>query len=217
MNNSGTVMNAALQETKLEIGPGKQPNPPMPRPYFIESSFFSGAEQLRDQFETQISQSVEMNDGLTPLLYGYNRNVYRFLTSTAERIFSRELLEELMTALRNWAVRQTGASRISTPQLRVYINGCWRDLLRDNIDAQWHWMLSLGRPANRKIGRLKVLTETISSTPGDDSLSLERVLDMQLRFNSLLVHPAANAYSIEVIKGSMDPLEGAVFLDGYMW
>jgi hypothetical protein len=44
-----------------------------------------------------------------------------------------------------------------------------------------------------------------------------KLMSAKLEFNDLLVHDVSQPYGIEVGKASMDPGEGAVFLDGYLW
>ena len=184
-------------------------------PLFVQSNFFEHAGVLRQQLERVVTQSLEISDGLTPFVYAFSPDAYQFLTATAERIFSRELLDQFLATLRTWAMASVGASFVTTPQIRVYINGCGRALLRDSTDAQWHWMLSLS-PQNRKNGEIRILPET-SSLGRPDSLSFDRLLNTNMQFNELLVHPTTSAYAVGTTKGSMHPLEGSVLLDGYLW
>ena len=48
-------------------------------------------------------------------------------------------------------------------------------------------------------------------------LTLQRVIRFQLEFNQLLVTNSQCPYSVETGPLSMNPLEGYLFLDGYIW
>ena len=169
------------------------------QPFQSAAYFFSSAQLLREQFESQIRQAEEVNDGLTPLLYGFSRNAYQFLTATAERIFSRELLQELMSRMRSWAIRPCGRIICVHPSITRLRQWLPRDLLCDSTDARWHWMLPLGLSTNKKNGTIKLLSGPSPSIPANDSLSLEQLLEIQLRFNQLPADPSTNAYSVEPI------------------
>lgn len=214
----GSLLTQIMREIKIHRGLESRPPSTNPDQEFYLYSNFSGlAGSLREQFEKKISGAIEVNDGLTPLLYAYCPDSYQFLTASAERIFSAELLDELLEKMRTWAGEILDGTHVSTPQLRVFVNGCYRDLLRDNVEARYHWVLSLARNGKQKIGQITVATETVSADAESASMSVDHLVSLDLEFNQLLVHEAANAYAIKPAKGSMDPALGAVFLDGYIW
>jgi hypothetical protein len=185
-------------------------------PLYVETNFYKRAEDLRTQFEQKIS-AAQSNGGLTPFGYAFDPDKFQCLMASAERIFARDVLEDLMKQLCSWASGSLGASHASTPQARVYINGCKRSLLRDDTSARWHYALSITRNVGRRRSAVvKIVTET---RPGKraQEFRIDRVLSVELQFNQLLVHQSNNPYAVEVGKASMNPLDGAVLLDGYMW
>jgi hypothetical protein len=186
-------------------------------PFYLVPDFFATADTLWSQFEQQISDSVELNDGLTPLLYAFGEGTYQFLTVSADRVFSRDALDEVTKTLRMWAKEQLGTSFVSTPQVRVYIDGCKRDFLTDRTEAQWHYMASLNRNSGKDGSPIRLAAESVRSRLGERGFSLESVLNLQLRFNQLLVHNAESPYGIGPTKASSNPVKGSVFLDGYLW
>ena len=206
-----------FREMKASLYTWKEvPSPVVKPPYYLQADFLGNADTLRSQFEKQMSDSAEFNDGLTPLLYAFHRNSYQFLTATAERIFSQEALNEFTNALRAWAKEAIGGSYVTTPQLRVFIDGCRRELLRDSAEARWHYLVSLTRNDAREAGRIRLVSETISG-PQDGTAGIDSVMNLQLRFNQLLVHDTRSAYGISSSGTGTDPLKGTVFLDGYLW
>jgi hypothetical protein len=185
--------------------------------YELVSDFFQATEKLRAQFETRFSDEIEENDGLTCLTYAFSRGDYHFLSASAEKIFARDLLEELIGAVRSWGSNRMGATCVSTPQVRVYVRGCERVLAVDQTKAKYHWILSLGRMPENRAADLELLAESIAADTTAEPLSIERILRLKLAFNQILVHQTKQPYSICAAGSSMDPLQADVFADGYMW
>jgi hypothetical protein len=186
-------------------------------PFYLENDFYGLGKILRSQFDKEILDAIELRGGSTPFAYAFCQDKYQFLTAGAERIFMPDILEDFMTRLRSWAGDTLGTTHVSTPQVRVYIQGCSRDLLRDGVSARWHYMLSLTRTVSRKkLGGLKLLPDPFQVGASGEVL-MHRTVTSSLQFNQLLVHKTCNAYGVELSKTSMNPLEGAVFLDGYLW
>jgi hypothetical protein len=182
----------------------------------VENDFFHRADLLRAQFERLMSMSVPANSGLTPFSYAFCQNAYQFLTVGAERVFEPEILDDLIHSLGAWAKKVLRTSHVSTPQLRIYINGCYRNLLCDDVSAPWRYALSLTKTLRPgRTGPVNVLID--GDSPLRRNLSLKKLANSHLLFNQLLVHWTNNAYSIEAAAGSMNPVEGNVFLDGYFW
>jgi hypothetical protein len=176
----------------------------------IEDEFYGGAKDLRTQFDAAIVNSPT-NTGMTPLTYAYCEKGYQFLTASAERIFREDSLDFLADRIRSWAADTLQASQTSTPQLRVYVGGCQRTFTRDNVGQPWHYVFWL----STKSGRIKILrhdnASARSSTIGSELFSI------QMKFNQLLVHSTACLYSIKASSSSMNPCDGLLFLDGYLW
>jgi hypothetical protein len=212
-----SVVTQKWRGIKASVGLWKDAAVPETKPPFrLQTDFFPKAEILWAQFEKHLKDAGKTSDGLTPLLYAFCKNTYQFLTASADRVFSRELLEEFTGVLRKWANVTHGFSNVSTPQVRVYIAGCKRDLLRDDSEVNSHYILWLGRNGTKKSSRIKLVTKQGAEGLMDGSPTIERVFTLQLAFNQLLVHDARDPYAIE--SGSAtDPLEGSVFLDGYLW
>jgi hypothetical protein len=196
---------------------GRNGAAPPEAPFRLEDNFFADARNFRAQMEKQLLSAIEMNDGLTPFTFAYAADAYQFLTASAERVFSRGLLDDVINTLRSWATETLGASCVSTPQVRIYLNGCRRDVLLDSTEARYHWMLSLGPPSGGSPARIRLLTQRIAAEVTGDSMTIDRVASLYLLFNQLLVHESSSAYGIDAGKGSINPLEAAVFLDGYLW
>jgi hypothetical protein len=185
--------------------------------FYLEDVFYDGAEVLRSQFEDQLSTRCAQNVGITPFMYASCENAYQFLTASADRIFTPDILADLIAKVRDWAARAVGTCHVSTPQARVYILGCSRSLLRDDVAAPWHYVLSLTRASHAKhVAQVKVLSESPVERASAE-VRVEQLVCSQLTFNQLLVHRASDRYSVEPTRTSTNPVDGAVFLDGYLW
>jgi hypothetical protein len=181
---------------------------------YVDNDFYSKAEILRAEFEKAILDESKRSTGMTPLGYAYHNDTYQFLTASAERCFSKEAVSDLIETLQQWGNNVIGTSHVSTPQVRVYIRGCSRELIRDDVATPWHFILSLTPNRHPDKGcQIKLLRENVQ----ENSPRFHRVLSSFPVFNQLLVHSTREPYSIERIRTSMNPLKGMVFLDGYMW
>lgn len=183
--------------------------------FWVEKDFYDRALMLREQFQHVISSVNPTDPTANPLTYAYQENAYQLVAASAERVFSADLLFSLLDRLRAWARQNLGATHASTPRLHVYINGNQRCFAKDDIRAGWHYLLSLTR--NEKPSRqVRVLLESASEI-WDSRFGLGRVTRVNLDFNAILIHDAKRAYGIDRFKGSTNPSEGFVLLDGYLW
>jgi hypothetical protein len=184
---------------------------------YLGSGFYEMAETLRSQFERAVLDPQGRNGGMTPLSYAYFENGYQFLTASAERLFTKDVVDGLIDRLRRWGNVVLGVSHVSTPQVRVYFNQCSRNLLRDNVSAPWHFILSITlNHRQQSPARIKILKERIPRNTKDE-FSVDMIVNSALDFNQLLVHSTRDPYSVGAVKTSMNPLEGTVLLDGYLW
>jgi hypothetical protein len=185
--------------------------------FYCEPDFYAMADTLRAQFENQVLGARERSGGMTPFSFAFCENAYQFLTASAERVLAAETLTDLIERVRSWAGPVLGVARVSTPQMRVFVSGCQRHLLRDDIASPWRYSLSLTRTSRPpKIGRMTVVTEDAHERPGEHT-RVDTIFSSNMEFNQLLVHKTKSPYSIEVKAKSMNPVEGAVLLDGYLW
>jgi hypothetical protein len=209
-------------QRSLDAAPAATGKPPVRPPLaqgviHLESEFFEKAGLLRDQFEKRISSVCGLGDEHNCLTYVFTENAYQLLTAPADQIFEHGALLGLMERIRTWANQNLGIAHVSSPQVRLYVNGCWRGVLRDDINASWHYLLSLYRGTRKKTGRLKIVTESASDSAGRLVLSAARIAAPRLSFNDFLVHGISAPYGVELVNEQPGPLNGALFLEGYIW
>jgi hypothetical protein len=180
----------------------------------VESGFYKEADALRTELDQQIL-SVQHAGTRSPFVHLFAANEYQCITASADRIFERDVLLRLMTRIRQWAEATLGARHATTPRLTIYMDGCWRRVLQDEVRANWHYILCLTSQGKQGAGHVKIGAET-SSNPrskfnGDD---LKRV---RLIFNQVLVHETRWPWGIDDVKPAREPIEAMVLLDGYLW
>lgn len=185
--------------------------------FYVESDFCSQAELITQQFDAQLYGASRQAGGISCLSYAFSAGAYGFLTANAEQLFARTQLDALLDEIAEWASQALGTAYVSTPQVRVYIDGCSRTFARDEVDAKWHYLIWLTRfPAGMKSrGRVRLITDGNSSPRY--SFTIHRTADLEPKYNDLIVHDTACTYSLETRNLSMNPSEGVVFLDGYLW
>jgi hypothetical protein len=186
--------------------------------FYVQPDFSSHAGPIRQQFEAQLyGGAAGQAGGISCLTYAFCRGAYGFLTTSAEQLFARAELDALLDEIAEWAGRTLGTSYVSTPQARVYIQGCSRNFARDEVEAKWHYLVWLTRfsASNKKSqGRLRMITNGGSPLY---SLTIHQTVDLEPKYNDLIVHDTMCTYSLETRNLPMDPSEGVVFLEGYLW
>jgi hypothetical protein len=184
----------------------------------VESEFFEQAVTLQLQFANKAAAPVSFGAANCLFSYVYYPNAFQCLTVNAEQVFSQELVFDLLNGLRAWARENLRAQHASTPCVRIYVNGCARRVIRDDVNAKWHYLLCLTRLSGRTSAKVSVVVDSVSGDLRDKlTLGASRVLTTKLDFNELLVHDVSQPYGIKVSNVSADPAEGVVFLDGYIW
>jgi len=185
-------------------------------PFVTERDFYPRAAALRLQVEDAIFSTGASNAGITPFAYAFIPEIYQFLTVGAGEILESDLLQDFINRLSSWADDKLNLQHVSTPQLRLYIKGCSRTLVRDDVEAGWHYMLWL-TPLLRRKTQVRIAAGSEVQSEKSPLLTLQRVIRFQLEFNQLLVTNSQCPYSVETGPLSMNPLEGYLFLDGYIW
>lgn len=184
----------------------------------VESAFYEQAVALRSEFEAKIGLALHAQPAAPLLSYTYWPDAFQCLTASADEIFTRDLRLGFLDRLRSWALENIAMQHASSPFVRVYVDGCARAVVCDNVKAKWHYLLCLTQSSKARSARVKVIVESIrESANGGIAIGAGRLLSAKLEFNDLLVHEVLQPYGIEVSKTSMNPVEGAIFLDGYLW
>jgi hypothetical protein len=185
-------------------------------PFMVEREFYSHAQTFWLQIEEAILSASESNNGITPFAYAFVPGIYQFLTVGGGEIFTPDILQDFIDKLSSLAREKLNLQHVSTPQLRLYVKGCSRSIVRDDIHAGWHYIFCLTPPARRRSMQVRIAGQAVQNGKVP-LLTLQRVIRFQLEFNQLLITNTEYPYSIDTGSSSMNPLEGCLFLDGYIW
>ncbi len=177
---------------------------------FLKSEFFEQADALWEQMGRALG--AEGGNGTGPLHHVRSEGAYSFLLATADQIFTHDLVLAFLNRLRRWGKEKLDARRASTPQIHIYVEGCWRELAPDAVRIQWHYLYSL----TRSVAPTVRLLEEDGAKKKHFGISLNRIANLQLPFNHLLVHETSQAYALDGPKRVTKPLEGTILLHGYL-
>lgn len=178
-----------------------------------QADFYARAELLAAEFERHLSAG---NHGAGPFATESSEDAYRFEAAQSAQIYTRGLLTDLLAALHGWAYNAVGALHVSTPRAVAFLRGCRREVLRDDVSRGWHYLLPLSA-APEPARRLRLMVDDLSEeTDGGPTIRLGRLVNVELRFNQLVVHKAGAAYGIEPAREGR-AAEALFFLDGFLW
>jgi len=178
-------------------------------PLRVESDFYREAGDLQTQCAEQLLISSPTS-ACASLTYVFASNQYQCVTGSVDGILPEDSLQMLMRRLRGWARRELGLMHVSTPRLALFLGGCWRKLLHDDVGAAWHYVLGLGemrgaRPISIDLGE-----------PGDgDNPAI--VSSTRLGFNQLVIHSTTRPWGVTAFGARGESLAGSILLDGYLW
>jgi hypothetical protein len=215
---NGVLEGSNLPRRRSHMQNGSQQGTPRPTTatFYAERAFYARTDALRSQFEEALSVGIP-DGGITPLVYAFVPSIQQSLCCSAEAVFESDLLSDLAAKLHASVSERTNCRYLSAPQVRVYVKGCRRGLAVETVDAEWHYMLGLTPPNRNRAARLRVVTEIDPHRRLSSLLTVQRVTEVPLEFNELVLFKANCPYGIEIGRLSMNPMEGATFLDGYAW
>jgi hypothetical protein len=144
---------------------------------------------------------------------------YTYLRTQPEKVIQRASVERFMGLLRAWSSETLGLARLSWPYLSFYMSGCRQGLHNDAQNGRFAFVYSLTRDERRSTGG-----ETIVLRRGDPFLRNLRKASagtslyelIEPRFNRLVVFDDRMVHGVQLVEGSMDPVEGRFVLHGHI-
>lgn len=151
--------------------------------------------------------------------YWFVPQTYTYLRTQPEKVIQRPSVERFMGQLRAWSSETLGLARLSWPYLSLYISGCRQGLHNDARNGRFGFVYSLTRNERRSTGG-----ETLVLRPGDPFLRNLRKASagtalyelVEPRFNRLAVFDDRMVHGVQLVEGSMDPVEGRFVLHGHI-
>jgi len=144
---------------------------------------------------------------------------YTYLRTQPEKVIQRARMDRFMGLLGAWSSDTLGLARISWPYLSLYVNGCRQGLHNDAKNGRFGFVYSLTRNERRSTGG-----ETLIMRRGDPFLRNLRKPSagpalyelVEPRFNRLVVFDDRMVHGVQLVEGSMDPMEGRFVLHGHI-
>lgn len=151
--------------------------------------------------------------------YWFVPQTYTYLRTQPEKVIQRASVERFMGQLRAWSSETLGLARLSWPYLSLYISGCRQGLHNDARNGRFGFVYSLTRDERRSTGG-----ETLVMRRGDPFLRNLRKASagtalyelVEPRFNRLVVFDDRMVHGVQLVEGSMDPVEGRFVLHGHI-
>jgi hypothetical protein len=144
---------------------------------------------------------------------------YSYFRTQPEKVIQRASVERFMGLLRAWSMETMGLGRLSWPYLSFYISGCRQGLHNDARNGRFAFVYSLTRDERRSSGG-----ETLVLRHGDPFLrnlgqasagtALYELVEP--RFNRLVVFDDRMIHGVQLVEGSMNPVDGRFVLHGHI-
>ncbi len=151
--------------------------------------------------------------------YWFVPELYTYLRTSPEKIFSADHLRTFMLTLQAWSLETLGLASVTRPYLSLYVAGCKQGWHNDSANGRFAFVYSLTRDARRTTGG-----ETLVMREGDGLRNnLTRPMGgrgfyeaVAPRFNRLVIFDDRVPHGVERVEGAMDPVEGRFVLHGHI-
>lgn len=181
----------------------------------VVSNFFAEAEAMRQMLDARFKEPYA--NGIS-WDYFCDPRLYTYLRTSPKAVFSQDLYERFIHALRQWCMENLGLAPTQAPTLHLMINGCRLALHSDYQNGTWGYVYSLTRWEGRRFsgGETLIFRDEPPSykkhhVHGEDLYDL-----IPAHFNQLLVFDDRIVHGTPTIEGSMDPLDGRIALVGHI-
>jgi hypothetical protein len=151
--------------------------------------------------------------------YWYVPDQYTYLRTLPERIIGERLTDEFRTAIDDWARERLGLAAHRHCYLSLYVDGCRQRQHNDAGNGRFGFVYSLTRDQRRTTGGETLLwcdRGNSASRVHIPSSAVDFYDSIEPRFNRLLVFDDRVPHAVELVEGSMDPLEGRLVIHGHI-
>jgi len=184
------------------------------------ADFFDEARQLRLAYDAHFQRPFRQGDAAQIWNYWHVPGLYTYLRTGARRILPESLLRRFVRRLEDWAFETLDARvSVSPPLLSIYVNGCRQGFHNDRLNGDWGYVYSLTRWLERRFegGETLLLRDEVFA--GETTAALTQsdlCLVVPPQWNQLLVFDDDIIHGVEVVQGSMNPLDCRVVLHGHL-
>lgn len=184
------------------------------------SPFFTGAHELRTEFERRVGPSRSLDQTRFVWDYWHVPGQYSYLRTPARRFFAGPVYGRLLAAIRDWGAATLGCAAVSDPWLSYYLDGGRQELHADVPQGPWSYVYSLTRDPGFTGGETVLLRDEILDywTGFDAERPLERddlLHRIASEFDQLVVFDSRVPHGVSAVRGTADPLRSRVVLHGW--
>ncbi|MGE3975551.1 MAG: hypothetical protein AB7F59_13580 [Bdellovibrionales bacterium] len=188
----------------------------------IQDRFFSGAKNLRQEFENHFSNPLETHSKRFVWDYWHVEDQYTFFRTPAYHYFTKKAYEQLHRAILQFGREQLGCFDITPPWLSYYVDGCSQNLHADIPHGPWAFVYSLTQWSRREFrgGETLILKDEIlnywSHFDSFNGLESKQVFHkVPALFNRLVVFDPRSPHGVSIVSGTKDPLQARLVIHGW--
>ena len=143
---------------------------------------------------------------------------YTLLRAPLTSIFSMEAINGFLDDLSQWSQENLGLTTISEPWVSCYVEGCEQRFHTDAAHGPWAFVYSLTPASFAKDaqgGFTRIAREFVSrdlSSPREEN---EMFVDIESRFDRLVVFDPRRPHAVEKVRGVQDVREGRLVIHGW--
>jgi len=189
---------------------------------FIDSSVFVGdlekytIERLNHDIDRLLAAPVETAYRESELSYVYIENLLCVLTSDS-MVFAPTTLASFKAEMGKLISLESGRPMSSSPHVRIFVNGSFRAWGKDDVPEGLHYVVVIAKPTGRG-SRLPTIDLELPNNQNETAVKVSRrVAKIDLVAGRVIVHSTRLQYKVSVENSSVDPHDGLILVDGYIW
>lgn len=189
--------------------------------YQVHKNFFTGAKDLRSQFENNFKNVRSTESQRFVWDYWYFEDQYHLIRTPAEYYFQKKTYLDFYSRLTQWGRENLGCHAVSPPWLSYYVDGCFQNLHSDVPHGPWAFVYSLTKnPKDFRGGETLILKpDVLNYWPGfqdQNDREYQSFVDrIPAAFNQLTIFDPRFPHGVTEVKGTRDPLKARVVMHGW--
>jgi hypothetical protein len=174
------------------------------------------AERMEHDMNRLLASVVQSPADGPGLSYIFIRGQLCLLTGHGP-VFSPVTIAGFEHDLRDVMVMEPERALNSTPQLRLFVKGSFREWGKDDVPKGLHYVVTISTPPGLKSQLPTIDIGPEKSHLGEVAHETSRIASIDLMPGRVIVHSTTLQYRINIENLSSDPAEGLAIVDGYIW
>jgi Rps23 Pro-64 3,4-dihydroxylase Tpa1-like proline 4-hydroxylase len=178
------------------------------------------AEALRGDFDRHFAEPDRHTAEQHQIWnYWHVPPIYTYLRTSPQKVIADDRIKHFHARLSAWARETLGMSRVTWPNLSLYIDGCLQGLHNDSVNGRFGYVFSLTRNERRTTGGETIVLregDLFRSNLGSAAAGVDLYDLIAPRFNRLAIFDDRMPHGVQRVEGSMDPVEGRIVLHGHI-